>query len=279
MKDDQAPARTRVKVWRSQKLYGAELLRGSYVGHVYPWHSHEEISLGVVLEGAVSLETRYTSTIAQPGSVVIVNSDQVHRGAATGGRHWQCRTIHLHPNAIGQISDDMRSIGSLTSSALKGPAVHDPAIASALLTLHSRAEAEADPLEVQSRLVTLISDLLIRHGENNLNSPKCAEPKAVFEARRFLDVHLEKKISLEELAQAVNLPPFRILRAFERATGLTPHAYQTQARVRKAYDMILKNNSIADVAAATGFADQAHLTRVFKSIMGATPGQFRSAAA
>ncbi len=96
-------------------------------------------------------------------------------------------------------------------------------------------------------------------------------------AREYLDENLSDKVTLDELARAAGITRFRLLRAFKRTFGLTPHAYQQQARVRVAHAMVARGASLADVAARAGFADQAHLTRVYKSIMGATPGQYRAA--
>ena len=267
-----------VKVWRAPEVAGAELLRGEYVGHVYPWHSHEDISLGIVMDGAVSLATRRRSGVAGPGSLVAVNSEEVHRGSATGGRGWQCRTIHLNPRLVEDVARDMVRQGAARPFALRSPAVHDPALASDLLNIHVKAEANTAPLDQQSRTVALIATLLVRHGEAAIEMPGYQEPEAVRVVRDYLHVHFAEKVSLAQLARTAGLPPFRLLRAFEKATGLSPHAYQTQARIRTARALILHKEPIAQVAVATGFADQAHMTRVFKSIMGATPGKYRAAA-
>jgi AraC-like DNA-binding protein len=49
--------------------------------------------------------------------------------------------------------------------------------------------------------------------------------------------------------------------------------------VRAVRSLLATNTSLAEAAVDAGFADQAHLTRVFRSIMGATPGQYRAALA
>ncbi|MFD2842718.1 helix-turn-helix transcriptional regulator [Paracoccus cavernae] len=60
--------------------------------------------------------------------------------------------------------------------------------------------------------------------------------------------------------------------AFKRETGQTPLQWQMRRRIEWAQEMLGEPaNSVADVAAATGFADQAHLTRVFRSLTGSTP--------
>ncbi|WP_316043309.1 helix-turn-helix transcriptional regulator [Actinomadura sp. CNU-125] len=69
------------------------------------------------------------------------------------------------------------------------------------------------------------------------------------------------------------------MRAFREATGLPPHAYLNQARVRAACALLDEGLRPGEVAARTGFADQAHLTRHFKRTMGVPPGAYRAARA
>jgi transcriptional regulator GlxA family with amidase domain len=61
---------------------------------------------------------------------------------------------------------------------------------------------------------------------------------------------------------------------FHREVGLPPHAYQIQVRVARARALIATGVPLAEVASMTGFADQSHLTRLFKRIVGVPPGQY-----
>ena len=56
---------------------------------------------------------------------------------------------------------------------------------------------------------------------------------------------------------------------------LPPHAFQVAHRIRKARRLLEAGETIADVAAATGFADQSHLHRHFQRGLGLTPGEYR----
>ena len=81
-------------------------------------------------------------------------------------------------------------------------------------------------------------------------------------------------MTLDDLAKFTGLPSFQPTRAFRQACGVTPHAYQLQAQVRRSHKLLRTGIGLAEVAIASGVADQPHLTRVYKSIMGATPAQF-----
>jgi AraC-like DNA-binding protein len=269
-----------VKVWRVAELYDAELLKGAYVEHAYPWHAHEELSLGLVVDGAVSLSTRSREGVATAGSFVLINVEEAHRGASASPQGWKCRTIHISPHIVQSTVEELRRFTNATRVRFRGPTFEDPRLASAFLELHYCSEGASSVLERQSRIVSLIAQLLERHTDVVMDLPKrLKESAAVRCAQALLDENLSDKVSLCDLARASGLPPFRLLRAFQTALGLSPHAYQTQARIRAAQAMLRRQERLADVAAATGFADQPHLTRVFKSIVGATPQQYRAGVA
>jgi AraC-like DNA-binding protein len=84
-----------------------------------------------------------------------------------------------------------------------------------------------------------------------------------------------EEISLADLARLAGRSPYYVNRLFRRAYGLPPHAFQTQLRVVRARALLGSGWAPAVVAAETGFADQAHLTRRFKTVVGVTPGAYR----
>ncbi len=71
------------------------------------------------------------------------------------------------------------------------------------------------------------------------------------------------------------MSPFALVRAFRAETGLPPHAYVNHLRVRLARRLLDGGVAPADVAAAAGFADQAHLTRHFKRVVGVPPRAYQ----
>jgi AraC-like DNA-binding protein len=85
--------------------------------------------------------------------------------------------------------------------------------------------------------------------------------------------------TLADLAEVAGCSRFAAYRAFRGRFGLSPSDYQRQLRLRAARRALAGGTAVADVAAATGFADQAHLTRWFRRCYGITPGAYRAACA
>jgi AraC-like DNA-binding protein len=103
------------------------------------------------------------------------------------------------------------------------------------------------------------------------------EPGAVRLAKEFLEGRLDARVSLHDIAAAAGLPPFRLLRAFVRAEGMSPHTYQRQLRLRYAMTLLREGHALSHVADVAGFADQAHFTRLFRGSMGISPGRYQRA--
>ena len=103
-------------------------------------------------------------------------------------------------------------------------------------------------------------------------------PRAVADALRFIHANYSRDLSLSAIAEAVHLSPFHLARLFKQSLGVAPHQYLIQVRVNNARSLLTAGSgerSLAEIASAVGFADQSHLTRHFKRVLGVTPRQFR----
>jgi AraC-like DNA-binding protein len=97
-------------------------------------------------------------------------------------------------------------------------------------------------------------------------------------ATDFIEENCLRNIRLEELAGLLGLSQSHFSHAFKASTGMAPHQWQVNARLRRAKALILRGNfSLIDIAVETGFSDQAHFTRVFRKNFGTTPAHWRKA--
>jgi AraC family transcriptional regulator len=94
----------------------------------------------------------------------------------------------------------------------------------------------------------------------------------VSKVRDYINDRLDQPIRLSELADVVALSRTHFSRLFKQSTGFAPHQYVIQRRVERASFLLRKGDmTLAEVATAVGFADQSHLDRHFKRIMGVPP--------
>lgn len=115
----------------------------------------------------------------------------------------------------------------------------------------------------------------------NLEKPETRRRTALasWQLRRaieFLEVHCLRSIRLDELANLTGLSPSQFSHAFKASTGVAPHQWQMRERLRRAKLLLQTSREpLNAIACETGFADQAHFTRVFRQYVGETPARWR----
>lgn len=273
MKRVRAEATT--ELWRDEALGGAELLRGQFTDFSYAPHTHDTLCLAVITGGAIRIRARGTEFVTTQGQVFAANPGELHAGWPIDAGGWSLRTLYAPADVLFEAASD----GDWNPARhLKTSHIVDSELAERLLRLHRLCEAGAPRLARDEALVAVSHRLLTHHTHAGVSAEWAeGDTGAIRRAQEFLDVRLDQRVSLAELAAWAGLPPFRLLRAFTRALGMSPHVYQRNRRLQWATASIRAGHSLSEVAAATGFSDQAHFTRLFRRAMGFTPGRYQMA--
>jgi AraC family transcriptional regulator len=96
----------------------------------------------------------------------------------------------------------------------------------------------------------------------------------------YIEANLGSKIEIGEIANLVALSKSHFSRTFRHSLGSTPMAYVSMRRVERAKLMMTSTSErLTDIALTCGFADQSHLTRYFRRIVGMSPGLWRRSVA
>lgn len=129
----------------------------------------------------------------------------------------------------------------------------------------------------------IASQLVRHHSTRNVHTnPPLAPPAdigpVVAQAVDYMRSNLERPISLDQIAAAVNRSPSHFARQFRQELGLPPHQYLLVLRLKRAQQLLqTTRNSIAEIAFECGFSHQEHLTRMFRRWCDTTPAAFRKA--
>lgn len=268
------PPREQATLWRDPALGDLEMLRATYVRHVFARHTHDGFCVGVVERGAEVFDYRGAAHLAPAGSIILINPGEPHNGQAAVPTGWAYRTLYPAAERLQRAAAELAG-RSRDVPFFPAPIVHDPVIAGELRALHVACEAGVSPLERETRLLAVLARLIARHADDPTpaRALRPAAP-AVARARDYLESRLADEVTLDDLARLTGFSPFHLVRLFRAETGLPPHAYLTQARVTRAKGLLAGGLPIARVAAETGFSDQSHLTRHFKRLVGVTPGEY-----
>ena len=154
-----------------------------------------------------------------------------------------------------------------------------PDLARRLSTLVRAVGQDHAALQLQSMFVDVVESLLSEFVEKlpGARRPNNPSTRAAERIRECLHADHGGKSDLATLAQETGLSRFQVLREFKRRYGLPPHAYQLCVRISHARALLQHDVSPVDVAAACGFADQSHLTRHFRRMIGITPLRYARA--
>ena len=157
-------------------------------------------------------------------------------------------------------------------------AVQSPQMAHLMLTLQDEADSHnASGLATVEAVTTALGHLLVRHA--GVEQPRPVRIRGGLSGaakRRVLELiaaALDARLTIERLAREVGLSPAHFARAFKETMGRAPHQYLLALRLERARRLLETTQAtLSDIAQRTGFADQAHFTRLFKRVFGTTPG-------
>jgi AraC-like DNA-binding protein len=153
--------------------------------------------------------------------------------------------------------------------------VTDPHGHGRMSALHRALGDGSSRLDLECRVLDACR-WLIRQGGPHPSPSAIRSTSRLARAREALLDVPTANASLTELAAMADLSPFRFARLFKASFGMAPHAFQVQARVERAKCYIRDGLALAEAALQAGFADQSHLHRHFRRIVGLTPGQFQA---
>ena len=264
-----ASPRERTTYFRPPGLSGVEALHASFVTHQYRPHSHPTWTVAMMERGAAAFALDDTDQRARDGELFVLEPESVHTGvpAAPGG--WAYKVLYLDPALLGAWAEE-----NAVPAAARWVVFRDGALRRALAHAHRALASEPPGLAVDGAVVAAVDALRphLRPGPGRTRTRP--EHAAVRRARRHLEERWAEPVTLAELAAHAGLSRFELARTFRAQIGLPPHAFQLDLRIARARKLLAAGAAPAAVAAACGFYDQAHLTRVFKRAVGVTPARY-----
>ncbi|RZK28679.1 MAG: AraC family transcriptional regulator [Hymenobacter sp.] len=109
------------------------------------------------------------------------------------------------------------------------------------------------------------------------------EPAPLHDVIAAVQHHLrgvpDQKLNLAELAQRFALDKYQLIRHFKRQVGVTPNGYLIQLRIEQAKHLLAQGQALVEVALETGFYDQPHFARCFRTHAGVTPRNYQKSCA
>ena len=160
---------------------------------------------------------------------------------------------------------------------------HDPLLHHMALVLQAAVDAEdvagglyADVLANALAVHLLRRAALVRPRDQPWHGG--LPPSKLHGATAYIRAHLERTLSLAELAAVAQMSPAHFARLFKGATGQTPHQYVLRCRMERAKHLLTETTlPLHAIGAQVGYADQSHFTALFRQSVATTPKTYRDA--
>lgn len=250
---------------------GIELMEAAFAGHAFDRHRHDVYAIGLTLYGVQEFACRGAMRASTAGRVLVIHPDEPHDGHAGTAAGFGYRMIYVAPELVRQAL----APGGTCLPFVAEVTVDDPSLARVINGAFEHFPQALDGLAAD-QLVLDLAEGLQRHDRAPGRTRTAAGAGGRMDrVRDFLDANLGRVVGSAELERVGGVDRFALARQFRAHCGTSPYRYLTMRRLEAAKRMILKGRTLAETAAACGFADQAHLTRQFKAAFGVPPGRFR----
>lgn len=260
--------------WSAPALDDLTFFRANIVKYAFRRHVHDYFVVGLIEAGVQKFEYRHDTHFTLPTGIILLNPGEPHTGEAGSETGFGYRAFYPDADSLRQIASQVAGRG-VDIPFFAEPVIHDPALFETVCAFHRAVEEGSPALEQESRYLAALALLIRRHADSHLSVQNVGRERAeIGRIRQHIHDHYAGEVRLADLAALVHWSPYYLLRAFRHEVGLPPHAYLASVRVREAQRMLRAGLPIAEVAYATGFNSQSHLTTTFKQLIGVTPGHY-----
>lgn len=249
-------------------LLDMEALTFRGLSRPFPPHFHSCYVVGLMDEGRRLLTCRGRTWTASEGDILLFAPGDSHGCTQEGAVPLSYRSLHIPPRQLEALAG-----GPVPALAT---VFRQPELFDALSLLHrmilsgSPAQARLDQRqEALTRLLRLCARPPL---------PQAPQRQEVAAACRYLQRNCGRRLTLQEVCRQVGLSPSSLRRAFRSEVQLTPYRYLEALRVEEAAALLRQGTAPAEAALSAGFADQSHLTHLFRALMGCSPGAYQVSA-
>ncbi len=206
--------------------------------------------------------------------------DAVSRGDIDAVRHNFEMKRFTDPNGIGVLSKDMLTNMKyhfvITAAMIARSCMHAGMEMEQAYRLSDFYILKLDTIHSLSALTSLHSKMVLDFTEKMLFMQKRGVSKPVTTCIDYIYSHIKERITIEALAEHVQLSPSHLSRLFKKETGMTVNDYIREKKIEKAQNLLKYcDYSMIEIATYLSFSSQSHFIQTFKKLVGMTPKRYR----
>ena len=235
-------------------------------------HWHEHIELHYVLEGTPLLSLNQREIKAKKGSLVIVNSNELHAGYCDGSL---VRVMVI----IFEMEDFSKELAG--KNIIFQRLIEKDEVIDGIMSVIHREYLErkigyhlvcrGEPLRLIAHLVREYAEEILTESESGKRKKRLERLNTVLD---YIQNNYREQISNQELAEVIHLSEDRFNHLFKESMGMSPLQYMNELRLKKAMSLLKKREySIAEISGQVGFTDYNHFGRQFRKYYGCSPSE------
>jgi AraC family transcriptional regulator len=259
---------TSYKVLGKRRIANLRLQKTAYaVNYKSPAHSHENARFVFVLRGKFTEEYECKRRECQSLTMIVrppleKHSENYH------GKGIVCLSVDVEPQwlePLRQYNVNLDRSADFRSRNLSALIVK--------LSDEFAASDAASSLAIDALLLEIAVEVSRQEKKFAATSKV---PRWLGDARDFIHAKYISNLTISEIASAANIHPVHLSRMFRRYHGCTIAEYIRRLRVEAASLALAESNeTLAEIAVASGFSDQSHFSNLFKRLMNVTPAEYR----
>lgn len=261
-----------IEYYRDDRLPVFEIKSCMAGVHASRMHAHEELSLGLIMDGASNVGGAGRGRLVKAGDAILIPSGTMHDCRPHDVYDWRFRMLFLKQTWLEAAIGVSSACSTLSVTALQAKDY------GRTLAAFGELQTNLDVLEKESLLIWTITRFLhIPACRRDSASTLAAAGRTMRAVADYIHGNYLERMTLDDLAGVANLSKYGLVRGFKRAHGMSPHSYQTMLRINHAKRELQarKDTPIAAVAQEAGFYDQSHFNKAFRQFTGTTPRGYR----
>lgn len=251
------------------------------------FHIHYKFEIYYEIEGSRRYFIEDSAYVVNAGSVVLIGENQIHKTASLGDTPSSRIVLNFSREYLERVAqafptvDFFAFLSEERNHLLTGLTVKQQnqiyGLLQQLLAMEDETSAAADALR-RLLLGTLLLELKehCRRQQEQIAENGRVSNHTVDQIQAYIAEHYAEKLTLTGIANQFYISPYYLSRMFKKSINLSLIEYINGVRIKAAQNRIERSSdSIAEIAAKTGFMTTAHFRRVFKDATGLSPQQYR----
>ncbi len=261
------------KLWKPIEHEGVILSKTVFNNSGFDKHIHEEFAIGVISHGEMNGFIDGTTKSINKKSIMTINPDTAHSNNAYNQNMYSQSAVNIHPSFLSTLIKE--NFSSKQVYFKTGLLEHESLSNEFISLMTSFENNELSTIDYECRLVEVLNKILLANTCVQEQKSLSKHDIAIMRAKEFMQDNLSMDITLDDIAQELDLSKFHFLRLFKKHTHFSPHVYLMLKRLERAKQLLQEGKSIIDAVYTCGFADQSHLNKHFKTYMGLTPKTYQ----